>query len=333
MEASVWFPYTNCPLHSPNQKFWKTGRIQQTRSKRHQWELHKHTELLPVSALCSWLEGRSGRTFKKTVELVTDDPTCLYGHVHMVPSFLPAAGACHLPGTASVFPDSTATQLGFLNWDKNLPFFSFPPFQQGSWSNNCENGSRKTEIIWPEAGGGKRKKLPPFRDSNVVLLAQLSLGPQASLLFRGILMDKSNSPPSDYSSIMAQHCSQGCQSEEAFGFLISWHFTGHTSALISVQICHKTHLCSDLSCHPLWNSSMPAWQQLSTDMLQPCLNRYLRWYLEEKRTPLCHHWSEHIPLLTLVCQAIFFLHLSPTCLHTWSIWHGSPSFRSLTRPS
>lgn len=43
--------------------------------QRHWWELHKHTELLSASALCSWLKGRLGRTFKKTGDLVTGDPS------------------------------------------------------------------------------------------------------------------------------------------------------------------------------------------------------------------------------------------------------------------
>lgn len=72
---SVQFPNTKCPLHPPNQKSWEIGRIQQMTGQRHWWELHKHTELLSVSALCSWLKGRSGRAFKKTGELVTGDPS------------------------------------------------------------------------------------------------------------------------------------------------------------------------------------------------------------------------------------------------------------------
>lgn len=48
--------------------------------------------------------------------------------------------------------------------------------------------------------------------------------------------DKSNSlppPPPNYGRITAQHCGQGCQSEEDFGFLVPWHFAGHSFNLSS----------------------------------------------------------------------------------------------------
>lgn len=190
---------------------------------------------------------------------------------------------------------------------RRICHFSFPPFQHGSWANNCENDNKKREIMWPEARGGEHKRLFPFRDTNVVLLAQPPIVPQASLLFRWIhIWTKVIFHPSDYGSITAQQCIQGCRGEEAFGFLIFWHFTGHTSALISAQIYHKTHLCSDLSCQLPWKIFMSAWPQLSTEMLHLYLNRYLSWYLEEKRTLVCHHWSEHISLLTVVCQLSSF---------------------------
>lgn len=73
------------------------------------------------------LEARSGRAFETTPELVTDGPSYLilavWSHLaDLVSSFLPAAGACHLPGTAPVSADSTMTQLGLFSWEKNLPF-------------------------------------------------------------------------------------------------------------------------------------------------------------------------------------------------------------------
>lgn len=140
----------------------------------------------------------------------------------VVSSFHPAAGACHVPGIYLALSQSC---LAVLQPSSSSPggtricHFCFLPFQCGSWSNNCENGTKRREIIWPEAGGGQ--SLLPVRDSSVVLLDQLSLGPQALLLFRGIYKwTKGILPSQIIGSITAQYCSQGFQSEEIFGFLI-----------------------------------------------------------------------------------------------------------------
>lgn len=83
--------------------------------------------------------------------------------------------------------------------------FSFLSFQRGSWSNNCENGTKKGEIIWPEAGGGQR-----FSLSETAVLFAGSAVPrptQALLLFRGIhKWTKGILPPQIIGSITAQYC-------------------------------------------------------------------------------------------------------------------------------
>lgn len=78
-------------------------------------------------------------------------------------------------------------------------------------------------------------RLLPFRDSSSFVgpAAPRSIGFAA--VQRDPCVDKRNSSPSGYGKFIAQHCGQGCQSEEAFGFFLT-----HRTPL-------SFNICSDLS--------------------------------------------------------------------------------------
>lgn len=126
------------------------------------------------------LRGLSKRQLSCDSWLVLSCPSCVFPDAQWSP---PSIQLQVLP----IYLVLSQPCLAVLQHNSSCPggtridHFSFLSFQRGSCSNSCENGTKKRETIWPEAG-----RLLPVRDSNVVLMDQLSLGPQALLLFRGI---------------------------------------------------------------------------------------------------------------------------------------------------